>query len=119
MLDGYRLIVVGEYRCSLRGLLFHSVYYSLDGVGASLRTRCISKVGNVEWFGVHLGAVAIEVILHVVILVSLNTPRAIHSTRSLYGYESAVEPIRDSLCHDSTEGGQCGNGKCNYFLVHI
>ena len=74
------------------------MHYGLDGILAAGCSGCIAVVGCAERLSVHLRAVTVEVIIHVVILFAQNAPRAIDPIRCLDGNQSAIQCVSLALC---------------------
>ena len=70
----------------LTGSLLGATHYSFHRIFAALCSCCIYVVRNVQWLAVHLRTVAVEVILHIVVFLAHDTPRAVHSTGGLDGH---------------------------------
>ena len=74
MLDNNFLIVITEYSSCFRSLLLYSIQYRLHGILTTFRTRSICKIRYIQWFSVYPGTISIEIVLHIVILIGLDTP---------------------------------------------
>ena len=74
VLDDNFLIVITEYSSCFRSLLLYSIQYRLHGILTTFRTRSICKVRYIQWFSVYPGTISIEIVLHIVILIGLDTP---------------------------------------------
>ena len=74
VLDDNFLIVITEYSSCFRSLQLYSIQYRLHGILTILRTRSIGKIRNIERFCIYSRTIPIEIVLHIVILIGLNTP---------------------------------------------
>ena len=80
------------------GCFFLAAHHGFHCVFAGCCSCSVGIVRHVEWFAVHLGAVAIEVVLHVIVFLAHDAPGTVDAVRSFHCHQSAVQLVCAALC---------------------
>ena len=80
-------------------LLRHSPNHGFNRILALGRATCIKEIGHIEGLVVQLGAVAVDVVLNVIVLLSHYTPAAENAAVGLDSNKPSVENVGSALSH--------------------
>ena len=94
-LDLYPWIHLGCHGSTL--FLCHATHHGLHGIGGCSRAALVGIVGDRERLIIEFGAVTIDVIGHIIVLLSEDTPAAENSRGCLHSHQTSVDFVHCTL----------------------
>ncbi len=82
----------------------------LHRVGAACGAALVQVVGHAEWCRIDFRPVAVDVVLHVVVLLCGNTPTAKHSLAGFNRHKTAIQLVGHALGYSRAH--ECRKQKC-------
>ena len=97
MIRSYLEILLRPWCHGVTLFLWYASHHGLHLITARSTSAVIGIIGNRQRFSVKFCAVTVDIVSHVIILLTEDTPCAEHATAGLHGHQTAIQLIHRAL----------------------